>query len=1245
MDCLRRVILYAATRCAAGSTMHRQQLRTRLQDLRRTWCLPLFLSALILASSPIVSGSPSQTTGTSAQTTGSTGTGTTGTSGTGSGTTTGPATGTTTGTSAGTATTGQTTGQTTGATTGATTATTGQTTGQTTGETTTGGTATTTAGNQIPATPAGQDPNAPIATATTGVPQAPSLPIFGASFFEDARRLVNARRAQRENPPANQTDPTTAPAAPPQTAAGPSEFVMGTSAGGRVPDRYQLGPGDRLTIRVSSPVRVPEAFDLTVDATGSIRVPGIGVGIVVRGLTLGGATQAIQNRLRNIIRDANVDVELRELRSITVRIVGEVYASGTYEMPAVVTLYNALYFAGGPNSNGTFRQIRLNRSNGTSRIFDLYRLLINGDSSQDVPLQPGDVILVPPAQTRVSITGEVVRPAIFELRSGERLRELLQYAGGLRPSAVSQNISIESVVPGVERRRVDANVIRKDPADNPVLYDGDRIEVFSIRPAIVNSVTVEGAVDQPRRYAYSRGLRVADVIESARGLLPEAYLERADLFRLNPDNTTTLIPIDLQGAVRRDLRANIEVLPNDRIVVYRVNDVRYMGERRVVVQGAVQRPGTFDRASNMTVRDLILQAGGLAPNASTQLAFLQRTNPDGTPGVLERLNLTRVLANDPAANLLIQDRDLLRIPTIAESQFQLLQQVEVVGAVQRPGTYPRSTDLRLRDLLELAGGPLPQTDLSRIFVQRTNPDGTPGQLITLDGRRVLAGDPAQNVTLEPRDRVTLYTVQESNFESERVVEIAGAVQRPGNFPRAENMRLNDLINLAGGLLPTATRAQIFVQRINNNGTQGPLLILNADRAAAGEPDQNILLQNRDRVSVFTQSESQFRMDEVVSIRGAVQRPGSYPRSSNMTLRDLLALSGGLLPNAADMVEVGRAWSPIGVPFQRIDAKQAQAGVATANIALEPGDTITVPERSDLLVKPRIIVIRGAVRNPGPYLLTGENDRLSNLIKRAGNLMPNAFPKAAEFVRDPRHLGTEQQGALQPRLLDTLRIVAQDEYRRASALADLDRLRVVFSQGSNVNTSGSLAIPSLGGAATTGSGSSVEPGQSLDQALAKSLQSEATTQARPLGPNDLNVGGNLNVDVVAAMRRPGSTLDIELLDGDVITIPERPTTVQITGAVMVPSSVIYDPSKGLQHYVDHAGGVTRDADITSVIIIRANGTIEKWKRGTKIELGDHILIPTKVMAIRLRERQSDLLAIGNSVVSAGVSLALIRSLFR
>ncbi|GIV17556.1 MAG: hypothetical protein KatS3mg022_2991 [Armatimonadota bacterium] len=818
------------------------------------------------------------------------------------------------------------------------------------------------------------------------------------------------------------------------------------------PERYQLGPGDLLTLRYWSDTLEPHEVNLRVDQQGSVALP-MGGKVIARGQTLQQLEETVRKSLSRVIRNVEVTLTLRELRTMTVIIAGEAYAPGSYQMPAVATLFNALYACGGPSDNGSLRRIQLKRADGSVHTFDFYRFLLYGDGSQDVPLQPGDVIFIPPVEVQVSVSGEVHRPAIYELLPEERLRDAIGFAGGVRPSGVAQRVAVTSVRPGEARQLIDANLLESGEQNNPPLYDGDRVEVYSIRPVFANIVTIDGAVDQPGNYALTPGMTVADLIERARGLLEDAYTDRADLFRTNPDNTQTLIPVPLVQALQRDPQANFPLQRRDRLVVYALKDVEWMGDRRVQIRGAVQKQGTYYRADNMRVQDLLLQAGGVLPNAYVERAFLQRRNPDGSYGPLLAIDLRKAMLNDPEHNVPLQDRDMLMV----------------------------------------------------------------------------------------------YTREQAQFTPENVVTIDGAVQSPGTYPRAENMRLADLIRLAGGPLP----------------------------------------------------------------------------------------------EAAARVEIAKARKPVGTPPIEVGLAEALQGVESQNPLLEDGDVVTVRARGDFRLKPLTVYLRGAVKEPGPYTLQAPVERLSDIVKRAGGLLDTAYPQAARLLRRPDQVISDLQKTLTGRILQVLKIVNEEEYRRALARSDVERVR--FAAGL---TQPPASVPA-GASALLGQATSASTPPSVERvAEAASLFTrDLVSQARPLKEEDLLPAGNVRIDLVTALQKPGSTADIEVRDGDIIYVPEKPTTVAVTGAVVVPSAVLYVPGKSVGYYIEYAGGFTSDAARDKMLIIRANGEVLPAQKVRTVELGDIIFVPTRVMAERLRDRQAEIDAAIRSITTGAIVFRLIETLVK
>ncbi len=865
--------------------------------------------------------------------------------------------------------------------------------------------------------------------------------VFGHSFFEGARATLDGRLAAiREGRfvPGSVTVPVPTregegraneTVEPLRNYVGPDAMAAFNIATPD-PERYQLGPGDVLKVRVWSPALEPKEQTVKVDARGTLALPDTSVRVVVRGRTVGQAESLLRTELRRLIRNAEVLVQLDEVRTMAITVMGEAHLPGRYQVPSVATLFNAVYLFGGPTAEGSFRRIELRRSDGTRRTLDLYRYLLLGDASQDTPLQPGDAIFVSRAERRVVVSGEVVRPAVYELLPGERLQDAIRFAGGLRASAVASSAVLETVDEGRNRvlLALDARTA------NPELKDNDVLEVPSVASEIVNAVLLEGAVERPGRYPVGPETTVAELLGLAGGLRPDAWIQRFDLFRRNDDDTTTLLPVD--GAKASQTR----VQPRDRVVVYRLSDVAWTGDRIVEASGAVRKAGTFTRAEGMRVLDLLIQANGLAPDAQLERAFLQRTEPDGTPGELVTIDLRKVLAGDEQANLVLRDRDRLVVQTVAESRYLPEQTVQVLGAIQAPGVYTRSSNLTIGDLLKLAGGPT--------------------------------------------------------------------------------------------------------------------------------------------------------------------------------------------PDAGEYVEIAKSRVPEGTPVVRLSLKEAWEGGPAAATRLEDGDLVTIASRQDLIVVPRTVTILGEVANPGPYTLGRKGETLSDLVARAGGLTDAAFPEGAQFLRNPRKLRTDPQQAVAPKVREMIDLVNEAEYRRALARGELERVRIASGLKSQPIV---LGLP--GGGATTQPQAGPIP----------ELKGETVTPARTLGLAELSPAGNINVSLTEALARKGGPKDLPLEDGDVLVIPARPTTVAVTGAVVAPSSSLYEKGRNVEWYVERSGGYTLDAAKDGILLIKPNGQVVRATRRTQPGVGDVIFVPTRVMAARLADRQAEIDAISRNVTGAAIVFALLRSL--
>ena len=907
------------------------------------------------------------------------------------------------------------------------------------------------------------------------------------------------------------------------------------------PDRYQLGPGDKLIIRYSSPTLEVQDKAVTVDALGNLFVPVTGTKLVVRGMTLLQVQSALEKEMARAIRNVTVTATLSELRTMSVSIVGEITLPGNYQFPSVITLFNALLSAGGPTFRGSIRNIEVRRSNSKAIQIDLYKYLLNGDASQDIPLQPGDLILIPPMNKMVGARGAVNREMVFELKNDERLSDLLKMAGGAQSDALLERVEVSSVQQDVERQLLNYNLSK---GENPILKNGDVLKVYTLRPDNQNTITVEGAVDQPRAYPFTKGMTVATALDLARGLLREAYLERADLVRENPDKTISLIPINLQKALRREPSDDLPLQRYDRIKIYGEAEVKWLDSRYVELKGAVRKPGRFVRMDSMRLSDLILQAGGLLPEASFE----------------------------------------------------------------------------------------------KIFVFKKNPDGTEGQLLKIDGGKALFQNDANNILLEDRDLILVYTKEQAEYKENAAFTIEGAIQSPGKYTRAKDMTLKDAVEVAGGYLPTASIETIYIFRKNPDGTEGPLLKVDGTKLLS-DGGSTIPLTDRDQIVVYKKDEVKYRPSQSVTIFGAVLKPGTFPRSSGLTLKDLIAIAGGTKPGSSSKVILSHARVKAGTPNEIYSLSDVLAG--KVSYLIQDGDIVSVPSDSDFQETAQFVVLDGQVKNPGTYPITRRGETIKDLIERAGGLTNDAWVEGAAFVRSPKLLVTDSYTRLSPKIQAAIKEVQDRQYERALAKSDLDKARALASTQQAGATNGSLSIAALN-PNTAVQAAALDKGPNPLVAQQLGLR-ETVSPARVVSATDF--GGNLPVRLDSALRNKNSADNLILRDGDVINIPLKPVTVGVAGAVLLPSNQLYASGKTLKYYLDRSGGYTTDADINQVFIIRPTGNVTRAKSSTMIQLGDTIFVPTKVMVTNLTDGTATFEKIVQQITSGAIFFSLFNNLIK
>jgi len=467
------------------------------------------------------------------------------------------------------------------------------------------------------------------------------------------------------------------------------------------PSSYIIGPDDEILLDITGDNEA--SYQLPVSPDGTIKVEYVGQ-INVAGLSIAAAKSKIEQRLSGTYpalrsRRTQVSVNIGNIRTIRVTLTGAVTKPGTYSLPSLATVFNALYASGGPNKNGTYRKIQVIRGNRVVSTIDVYDFLANGIQQGNIRLQDQDIIHIPVYGARVQFEGEVKRPAIFETVAGESLSDILRYAGDFTENAYSAKVKVLQTT-GRERSVQD---IYADQFANYTPKGGDQYIVEPILERFANRISVLGAVFRPGIFGLEPGMTLKQVLEMADGVREDAFLERGIINRLKADNTSELISFNVRD-ILAGTAADIPLRREDKIEISSIFDLR--DEYKFTVQGEVRFPGDFPFASNATLGDIIQKAGGLtegAKNARVEIARriknLDVTDHRSSQTVL--VDIKDGVLMDP--NMTLQPYDVISI--LGDAGFRTQRQVKIEGEVLYPGYYTISReDERISDIIKRAGG-------------------------------------------------------------------------------------------------------------------------------------------------------------------------------------------------------------------------------------------------------------------------------------------------------------------------------------------------------------------------------------------------------------------------------------------------------------------------------------------------------------------------------------------------------------
>ncbi len=687
-----------------------------------------------------------------------------------------------------------------------------------------------------------------------------------------------------------------------------------------------------------------------------------------------------------------------------------------------------------------------------------------------------DVSLLRLRTVRVYVVGEVAAPGAYDVSSLSTPLNALFAAGGITPRGSLREIEHYRGKELLEQVDAYDLLLHGIRGDLKRLENGDSLRVPPLGP----SVKVDGMVRRPAIYELHGEKNLNEVLDLAGGILPAAALQHIEVQRIAAHEKRTMLSLDAGETSDKELlRAAFEkfqIQDGDEINIFPIAPYNSGG---VYLEGHVLRPGRYSFHEGMKLTDLVSSYKELLPEPAERYAEIVRiAAPDNRP-VVESFNLAAAMEHPENAPKL-EPLDTVRI--FGRYELEAAPEILVTGEVRAAGRYRASGQERLRDAIYQAGGITPESWLESAQLFRAMPDGTT-KVFSISLRAALAGDPLDNIVVEPRDHILVHR------QPERVnpasVYVGGEVSRPGRYPLARNMRVSDLVRSAGGMLRSA------------NPSGGDLV----------------------HYSVIT---------------GTDARPSGE---------------------------------------QTVDLTSALNGEGATDVLLNDGDVLTVPQRARWRDIGATVTLRGEVAKSGVYGIE-PGERLSSLLRRAGGLLPTAYPEAAAFER--------------------IEVRKMQEQSRQDLIQRLEQESTVVKTA--ITTSGSEEA-------------------ALQQAALQQRQRVVD------GLRRAPVSGRLVVHIRQNQKDfVGSPDDIELRAGDSLEIPKQPGFVLIVGQVYNSNAITYTPGKNAAWYLSRAGGATGLANKRAIFIIRASGAVTSgsggmWSGGvlsSAIGPGDTIMVPERAV---------------------------------
>jgi protein involved in polysaccharide export with SLBB domain len=647
--------------------------------------------------------------------------------------------------------------------------------------------------------------------------------------------------------------------------------------------------------------------DLEVSKEGNVLIENVGR-VKVAGLTIEAATTRIRQQMANTAYpslrsgESKLALTVGDTRTIQVTIIGA-QRSGNYNVSSLSTILNALTEAGGPNEIGSYRNIELIRNNKLFKKIDLYAFMQNGDQSQNMGLKDRDVIRVPAYKGRVEIKGQVKRPGIFEINSStENFNQFLQYAGGFDDTAYTAWVK---VIQKNDKEKVVKDLGAKEFASY-IPQGGDIIQISKILDRFQNRVKLSGAVFRPDFYELTEGMRISDLIQKADGLKEDAYVGRAQLIRLKPNLLKELVSINLSKALQKGSEENIYLQREDELYINSIVDLR--DSLTVDLLGEVRSQGRFNYVDSMTVKDLILMAGGFKYEASKQIEVARLIQNDGAVTNNKVATILTTVVNGDLSfnpgqeNFVLQPMDVVTITK--KVGFTNPEVVSISGQVQSVGKYTLSSRVeRVSDIVKRAGGLIGQAYGEGAFIKRSR--------FNID-------------TLRSDESKT--SVEQAYIRKFKAQQLAAKMD--------VKTSLMDEDGLAGAEKKTnktlKDSLELLYKELENDYYQIAIDINQIMNKPGSE--QDLVLRDKDEIVIP-------KTDNRVKISGGVLRPTNIVYRDGLSIGECISAAGGI----SEYARRGRAYV---VYANGKSARTKHFGLFRLNPAIKPGAEIVLPETNE-----------------------------------------------------------------------------------------------------------------------------------------------------------------------------------------------------------------------------------------------------------------------------------------------------------